>query len=214
MSITKKITTSVIFLGLLSSTALADHVHPASHESVGKFLAKIRAGYSAMDNSNSSSQNSTIAGSKLSGGYVGEVALGYHFAEHMAFEGSLGYNSAKLKITGAAPVNTSVSIVPATALLQYYFVPEATLSPYVGLGYSYQFAFGGSNGTSVSDGGGPVGQLGFDVLFDNVIGDTTMGLNFDLKYTYKASHNIKYSGQTLNNKVSTAAAAIGVTFEF
>ena len=217
MSIIKKITTSVIFLGLMSSTALADHVHPASHESVGKSLAKIRAGYSSMSNSTGSSVLDEDI--KVKGGFLGEVALGYHFAENVAFECSVGYNKAKLTFTGAP--DTAVNLIPVTALLQYYFVPEATLSPYVGAGYSYQIASGGSNGLSLASGGAPVGQLGFDVLFDNLIADNTVGLNFDLKYTYKARHNISYKAQSqsqtsfpLKNKVSTVAAAIGVVFQF
>ena len=215
MSKTKQITISVILLGLLSSTALADHSHPASHESIGKFLAKLRGGYSMMSSSAShNSSNSAITGSKLKGSYLGEVAIGYHFTEHMAVEGSVGYNQATLKINGAAPVNTKINIAPVTALVQYYFVPEATLSPYIGAGYSYQIAFGGSKGTSVSNGGGPVGQLGFDVLFDDMFGSNTLGFNFDLKYTYDAAHNIKFQNHQLKQKVSTVATAIGVTFEF
>jgi outer membrane protein W len=221
MSIIKKTATSIIFLGLFSSTALADYAHPASHETNGKFLAKVRAGYSSMTNNNDyPASNGSLT---LKGSYLGEVALGYHFGENMAFEGSLGYNSATLSFDNAGvSTKSTISFIPATALIQYYFVPEATLSPYVGLGYSQQFVTGTTTqntpSASVESGGGLVGQFGCDVLFDNVIGDTTMGLNFDFKYIYKAKHNLKLqtnSGSSaVTNKMSTATAAIGLTVEF
>ncbi len=216
MSITKKVTTSIIFLSLLSSTAFASPNHQASQKGVGKILVKLRGGYSAMSNSKSKQTNSAITGSKLKGSYLGELAIGYHITEHIAVEGSAGYNKASLKINGATPVSSKVNIIPATALLQYYFVPEATLSPYIGVGYSYQSTFGGAKAVSISNGGGPVGQLGFDILFDDMFGSNTVGLNFDIKYTHDASHNIKLKSNNskLKQKISTTAAAVGVTFEF
>jgi outer membrane protein W len=222
----KKLTIAAVFLGAISSTALADQIHPSSHFSEGLVSVKIRGGYMMVNDSTSNNANVSDT-FKFKNGFTGEAAIGYFITDHMAVEGSAGYGMTKMSVNNVpagttAPNKSSVGLIPITALLQYYFIPDATVSPYVGIGGSYQFATGGPSNFKVQSGAGLTGQIGFDVLFDDVWGLNTIGFNFDVKHTHDAQHNIKVSAPytntgnavTVKNKMSTTTAMAGIVFQF
>lgn len=201
MSITKKITVAAALVGLVASSAFADSAGAAA-DTAGKMVFKARAGYM---NTNLKHNYAAADGGNyvsLKNGYVGEVAMGYFFNDNIATEVSLGFGRAK--ITDNANKKKHLKVVPLTALVQYHIMPEASFSPYVGAGYSYQFVSGVTN---VKDAGAAVVQLGTDIAFND-----TMGFNIDLKHTFKADHKVKNT--TYKYKVATTTVMAGVTFPF
>ena len=208
----KRARIALVLASLVSTTALADGSHATTSASGGEdhLVLKVRAGWLGV-----SSKTKDVV--KFKNGYTGELALGYFFTDNIAVEGSVGYGRTKIRDSNVG--NKSVGIIPVSALVQYHFAPEASVSPYVGLGYSYQFISSGSvksaeGGTlKLKNGGGVVGQIGLDIPYND-----TMGFNIDAKYTYKAKHNFKATEDrgsfTIKNKLSTTAVTAGVTFSF
>jgi outer membrane protein len=209
MSILKKASTALVLVGLLSSSALADAHHPSSSNE-GKMVFKARLGYLNVQAKTSDLEPGDSL--KFKNGYTGDLALGYFFTDNIAVEGSVGYGRTKLKDVDFG--NKNINLIPLTATLQYHFMPEASVSPYVGLGYSYQFTNGSPTNTKIKNGGGVVGQVGLDIPFND-----TMAFNVDVKYTYRAQHNIKVTepgepAYTIKNKLTTTAVTVGVAFPF
>ncbi len=218
MSIVKKVSIALVVAGLVSSTALADASHhhgstatatatatAAANE--GKVVFKARVG--VLNVTDKSKDRTTNGEVKFKNGFIGEVAAGYFFTDNIAAEGSIGFGRTKLKDVDSSIKNKAINIIPITALIQYHFIPEAVVSPYVGLGYSYQILNGGPSGVKIKNGGGVVGQAGVDIPFND-----TMGFNIDAKYTYKAPHDYTVDGDKYKVKLSTVAITAGVTFPF
>ncbi|MEQ9116047.1 MAG: OmpW family outer membrane protein [Rickettsiales bacterium] len=199
-----------VVAGLLATSALTASAggKKESKPSYNDFVFKARLGY-AFNSDKIKNQTSTTK-HEFKNSYTGEIAGDYFFTPNVAVEASVGYMRGDLKRTATnANKKESVAIVPVTALAQYYFMPSAEVSPYVGLGYSYQFASGGPSGTKVDNGGGIVGQVGLDVPMND-----TFGLNLDVKHTYKASHDLKYSGTKYKAKLSSTTVMAGVILPF
>lgn len=204
----KTIGAAALIASLLASTAMADS---AGAPSEGKMNLKARLGYVA-NHTKVSGTNSLPSGSGLKNGFAGELAANYFVMSNVAIEGSIGYSKQKEKTTTTNSVATkgkSVTVVPLTALVQYHVMPEASVSPYVGLGYSYQIMSGGTSGLKYKNGGGIVGQLGADFAFND-----TMGFNFDVKHTFKAKHDVKIGNTTTKTKLDSTTVMAGVTFPF
>jgi outer membrane protein len=203
----KKVSLALVLASLVSTTALADGSHTATSSSGGEdhLVLKARAGWLG---SSTKIKDAGPLTATVENGYVGELALGYFFTDNIAVEGSVGYGRTKIKSSGLTESKT-IGIVPVSALVQYHFIPEAVVSPYVGVGYSYQFITGSPSEVKVKNGGGFVGQVGLDVPYND-----TMGFNIDAKYTYKAGHDLQTSSVTYKNTVSTTAVTAGVTFSF
>ncbi len=212
----KKISLALVLASLVSTTALADGSHATTSASGGEdhLVLKARAGW--LNSKATGTPTSTAvalaaaqgfdlnAETDTNNGYLGELALGYFFTDNIAAEASIGYGKF------STDSSDKLGVVPVALLAQYHFMPEAAVSPYVGVGYSYQFITNVPSGEKVSNGGGVVGQVGVDVPFNDSI-----GFNVDVKYTYKASHDISASNVTLvNSKISTTAVTAGVTFSF
>lgn len=211
----KKVSLALVLASLVSTTALADGSHATTSASGGEdhLVLKARAGWLNSKSSGSFTSTGEAAADLLGidpdsltsteNGYLGELALGYFFTDNIAAEVSIGYG----KSTNS---DNKLGVVPVALLAQYHFMPEAAVSPYVGVGYSYQFITNVPSGVKISNGGGVVGQVGLDIPYND-----TMGFNIDAKYTYKASHDISLGNVTLvNSKMSTTAVTAGVTFSF
>lgn len=192
---------------LASATIFSAHADSADVSGFDNrdFVLKARLGYLAASNK---INNSSTVTHKFKNGYTGDVALNYFFTENIAVEGSVGYARSKLDRTASGNNKSKqITFVPLTLLAQYNFMPGAKVSPYVGIGYSYQFVTGGPSGSKVKDGGGITGQIGADIPMNN-----TFGFNVDVKHTYKAKHNITYSGTKYKGKLSTTTVMAGVAF--
>jgi outer membrane protein len=209
MSIMKKTSIALVIAGLLSSTALADggHHHASGSTSrdtgktEGQAVVKIRGGYLHTNIKNKASAGYSSKHHKTThGGYAAELALGYFFTDNIALEGSVAYNKSALNL----------STIPLSLLVQYHFLPEASVSPYVGVGYSYKFVSSSPKNNKYENAGGVVGQVGLDIPYND-----TIGFNVEAKYTYQASHKAKVKGVKAGTaKSSTTAVTAGVTFSF
>lgn len=215
----KKIGAAALLASLLASTAMADS---AGAPSEGKMNLKARLGYmniSGDKNFSGTNTNGAFSGTvSQKNGSVVELAANYFVTNNIALEGSLGYARTKVSYrsvqgnTTKESSSNNVGIVPLTALVQYHIMPEASVSPYIGVGYSYQFMTGGSNFMQFKNGGSAVGQVGVDIAFND-----TMGFNIDVKHTLKAKHDIEKIqdvSMATKHKLSTTTVMVGVTFPF
>lgn len=191
----KKISLGLILASLVSTSALADGAH--KHESKDKeFVLKARAGWLHSQHTFGADEEKDQYNS-----YTGDLALDYFLTKNIALEVSVGYG----KVSGNG--DDKSTIIPVSALIQYHFMPESAVSPYIGAGYSYQF-IGKSTDAMLKGAGGGVGQLGLDIPYSDSI-----GFNIDVKYTYKAPHkNEQDSTGTVRDKISTTAVTAGVSF--
>ncbi len=201
----KKISLGLILASLVSTSALADGAH--KHESKDKeFVLKARAGWLHSQHKSEYTSSGVALGESNINHYIGEIALDYFFTKNIALEGSVGYGAID-KID-----NKTIKIIPVSALIQYHFMPESTISPYIGAGYSYQFPNNISN-MSLKSAGGVVGQLGLDIPYND-----TIGFNIDAKYTYNVNHKdtitVANTYVNVTNKVNTTAVTAGVSFTF
>ena len=218
----KTIGAAALIASLLASTAMADS---AGAPSEGKMNLKARLGYmhisggSNFSGADEDGDTGTITNS-LKNGPAAEIAMNYFVSNNIAIEGSLGFGRSKdqlaVSINGEVGEGTGkkkVNIIPLAAIVQYHFMPEASVSPYIGVGYSYQFITGGYKTLEHKNGGNAVGQVGVDFAFND-----TMGFNIDVKHILKTKHDSTFKdGEdsfTLKHKFSTTTVMAGVTFPF
>jgi outer membrane protein W len=244
------ITAILIIITSLPALA-ADVVKPTN-----KLVIKLRGGYmfSAYKGHLNYGQDLTLnnkfypnalinkADVKFHNGRIYEIAAGYFLTDNIAIEGSIGHKTIKISTETDSKADTialyvrahnksskAVDVIPITALIQYHFFPESSFRPYVGAGYSYRFMNGGADNISLKNGGGIVGQIGFDIPYNDLV-----GFNVDVKYTHRPSSDInvknvffmnpqkipqKYkdvlpSSKTLRLHPSTTAITAGLTFKF
>lgn len=204
MSIMKKIPAALVIAGLLASASFADSA--GADDAAGKMLLKVRAGL-AKTKGEWKFNDSTKNENKKKNGYGVEVAASYFFMNNVALEGSLGYTSAKVGLGEKSKDGTKdkLNVVPVTLLAQYHIMPDASFSPYVGAGYSYQF----SSTSNVKSAGAFVAQLGADMPFND-----TVGLNVDLKHAFDASHKVKKTDDVTKVETNTTSFMVGLTFPF
>ena len=212
----KTIGAAALIASLLASTAMADS---AGAPSEGKMNLKARLGYMSITGSGQYTGSLSQPGSKAvtdpklaqKNGAIVELAANYFVANNVALEGSIGYGRSReeAKDSTTSLAGKNLSIIPLTALVQYHIMPEASVSPYVGVGYSYQFMSGGSDTLKRKNGGNAVGQIGVDFAFND-----TMGFNIDVKHTLKTNHDVKIGSTTTKMKLATTTVMAGVTFPF
>jgi len=203
----KKASIALVLASLVSTTALADGAHssyvpsvPSSSGGEDHLVLKLRGGY--LD-TKFKSNNLNISKSKS--GYTAEAALSYFFTDNIALEGSVAFNSSKTG-QGAGKLN----MIPVSLLAQYHFMPEASVSPYVGVGYSYEFINKSPKFIKFENAGAIIGQVGLDIPYND-----TMGFNIDAKYAYQARHKVKFHGVKVGTvKTSPATISAGVIFAF
>jgi len=200
----KKASIALVLASLVSTTALADGVHspiPSASGGEDHLVLKARVGWlHTKDNGKKlgAEKNNTH------NGYLGELALGYFFTDNIAVEGSAGYGKISHKS------DYKLRVVPVSLLVQYHFMPEASVSPYAGIGYSYHFLTNVPKGIKMQNGGNVVGQVGLDIPYND-----TMGFNIDVKYTHQVPHKVKVGGVKVGTiKINQTAVAAGVTFGF
>jgi len=169
----------------------------------GSWLVRARATYMMVDNGNSHTFVDPAVG-ELSAAdkWLPEFDVTYFFTKNIAAELILTYpQQDNLSFANAAI--GSVKVLPPTLTFQYHFRPEATISPYLGVGVNYTI-YTGVNINAVTALGvnapidvdrhswGPAGQFGVDFRFAR-----GWLLNLDAKYIGMTADNVRITGGPL-----------------
>ena len=202
----KKLNIALI-AGVLATSSLVAAAHADKASTGSDLVLKARLGAFNIHNDLKKTPGSTSS-FKTNTGYMGEIAADFFVTKNIAIEGAIGYGRTKYKFSSPTPTGNGkhhLGLIPVTATLQYHFMPDASFSPYVGAGYSYQFV----SAKNIKNAGAPVAQIGADIPYNE-----TFGFNVDVKYAYKASHGIKNITGITKDKMSTLTGLVGVTFPF
>jgi outer membrane protein len=161
---------SAAALGVGADKALADDTANTGLKA-GDILVRLRALDVQPD---TSSTVSVIGGNaKITHDFVPEADVSYFITPHIALEEIAGITyhdvSDKGSALGRVPLG-SVRLLPPTLTVQYHFLPDSKINPYVGAGINYTFFYGvhGSTvpiiySTHYSDRFGEALQVGADV---------------------------------------------------
>ena len=140
--------------GLLAGTALAlvFLAGPgAMAKEQGDFLVRARAIAVVPDES---ATITPIGGNASIGNeYTGELDFSYFFTPHIAAELILATTKHSVNAvgTGIGDVDLGhVWLLPPTLTVQYHFMPESSISPYVGAGINYTIFYNANPGSVVS----------------------------------------------------------------
>jgi len=182
----------LLFTGLAAQAAM---------DIPGDWIVRVRGLY-IMPDDNSSTVRVPNGGAGIPGSSVGvsddvipELDVTYMFTKHWGTELILGTSSHSVNPKGANLTNAigtadiiNTDVLPPTLTLQYHFMPDSKIRPYVGFGVNYTLFYneevaGGLKVNApaahvhLSNSWGWAGQAGVDV-------DVTKGwfVNLDLKY--------------------------------
>ncbi len=150
---------------------------------------------------------------------VPELDITYFFTKNIAAELILA--TAKHRVTavdtdlGDVPVG-SVWLLPPTLTIQYHFMPDQQIRPYVGAGvnytkfYSSKAAGGAVTDVSYSDSFGPALQAGVDVMIDD-----HWSINLDVKKVWIATDASLNGGAIVaDTKINPWIAGVGAGYRF
>jgi len=161
----------------LAASALA--AAPAMAHEAGDILVKVGASYVAPKNDNGEILGN---GTKLS---IGENArpsftLTYMATQNIGVEllGALPFQH-DIRASGLGNIGKAKHL-PPTLSLQWHFLPESTIQPYVGVGVNYTRFFDEQSGLGklkIDDSWGIAGQIGVDVKLSD-----RWFLNADVRY--------------------------------
>jgi outer membrane protein len=107
----------------------------------------------------------------------------------------------------------SVDLLPPIFLLQYHFMPEAQIRPYVGVGFNYNHFYHYSGilqtvDTHIDNKVGVVAQVGMDYMLNK-----TLSLNVDLKYlAVKSDVHTSLGNDKLDLKATLLGVGLGYRF--
>jgi outer membrane protein W len=191
---------------LLISSAFALSAFTANAD-VNDLMLKARAGFLHTAEKVKTGSADTATTHNFKDGYVGELAINHFFDSVFGVEMSAGYGKTKFK--NNAGNSKSISFIPLTATFQVRH-NTGSVTPYLGLGYSYHMMSKGAGSTKIKNGGGVVAQAGLDFMTSD-----TFGWNLDVKHTLKAKHTItETGGEIFKNKMSTTTAMVGLVFKY
>jgi outer membrane protein len=183
----------------------------------GDWLVRVRGLY-IMPNDNSSTVRIPNGGAGLAGSSVGvgsdaipELDITYMFTKHWGTELILGTSSHSVNpkgtlataIGGADIINTD--ILPPTLTLQYHFMPDSHIRPYVGFGVNYTWFY-----NSDVAGGLKVGAPAAHVHLSNSWGWAGQaGVDVDINKSWFVNLDLKYIDMSTTAEFSNLAAGIG-----
>ena len=172
----------------------------------GPLLVRARVLNVSPDNGNSPNANV-----ELSSKVIPEVDISYFFSKNLAAELILTYPQEHDVKAGGTKIGT-LKELPPTLTVQYHFIPDGSVDPYVGVGLNY---------TLISDVKLPAGfdvdrssvgyalQAGFDYKFDK-----KWSFNVDVKYL-DIKTDVKLNGAKVTTlTVSPIVAGVGVGYRF
>lgn len=133
--------------------------------------------------------------------FVPELDISYFFTDRIAAELILGVTPHDVMAVGTAAGNVDlgdVTLLPPTLTLQYHFLPEGTIHPYVGAGINYTVFFNEDL---------PAGGIATSINYDNSFGLALQGgIDFDVNENWFFNVDVKYidinTDVTINNAIT------------
>lgn len=133
--------------------------------------------------------------------FVPELDISYFFTDRIAAELILGVTPHDVMAVGTAAGNVDlgdVTLLPPTLTLQYHFLPEGTIHPYVGAGINYTVFFNEDL---------PAGGIATSINYDNSFGFALQGgIDFDVNENWFFNVDVKYidinTDVTINNAIT------------
>ena len=187
--------------GLLAGTALALMclVGPeAMAKDQGDFLVRARAIGVVPDES---ATITPIGGNANVGNeYTGELDFSYFFTPHIATELILATTKHTVSATGTGIGDVdlgSVWLLPPTLTVQYHFMPDSSISPYVGAGVNYTFFYKEHPGAVVS------------ASYENAFG-VALQAGVDFEVGENMYFNLDVKKLWLNTKATYDAGELGI----
>ncbi|HUO22510.1 MAG TPA: OmpW family outer membrane protein [Caulobacteraceae bacterium] len=199
-----------------ATTAQADDFQP---EQAGHWMLNVRVtDVAPAANSSINTAAGAASGLKVqvSQSVVPTLGLNYFFTNNLAIEIIAGASDHTIKAQGPG-TNVAVHdtwVLPPVVALQYHFLPDQRISPYVGAGVNYMIFFAGQDKygfkVKVPDGFGGAVQGGVDVALSG-----RWSANVDVKKVFfrtDASINNGTLKSTVNLDPLVVSAGLGYRF--
>ncbi len=115
--------------------------------------------------------------------YIPELDFTYFFTKNIAAELILATTRHRVKVDGLADLG-SVRLLPPVLTLQYHFMPDSKISPYIGAGVNFTITFDEDKSSEItavnySNEFGYAFQIGVDYKIND-----RYSLNFDIKKVF------------------------------
>lgn len=169
--------------------------------------------------------SSTITGlggevTDISSQIVPELDISYFFSKHVSAELILATSKSNVTATGTAIGNVdlgSVWVLPPTLTLQYHFLPEKMINPYVGAGLNYTTFYNVDSGPvadsiDYSNSFGPALEIGADIMIDE-----NWMINLDVKQIFmqtNATVNVGADSYTTTVDINPVVYGVGIGYRF
>lgn len=200
---------------LMAGVLFAIPVAEAFAKEAGDFRVRLRGVAFITDTDGTT--NVLGGDAETSNDYIPELDFTYFFTKNIAAELILATtkHGVDVKNSTAGDLNLgTVRLLPPVLTLQYHFMPDQKISPYIGAGINYTIAFGESTGASVndvsySDEFGYAFQAGVDYEIDD-----KWSLNFDVKKVFVDTDISANGGSVTANDTELDPWVIGVGFGY
>lgn len=157
-------------------------------------------------------ESSSPAGLAVNNDAVAEIDITRFFTRNIAAELILGASSHEVHLGDASLGSTKV--LPPTLTLQYHFLPDGLIRPYVGAGLNYTHFYhtsgtGGLDDLDLTDSFGWAAQAGADYMLTD-----RASLNFDVKYI-NIETDVKSGGtKVFDLKINPWVIGVGAGYRF
>jgi len=151
---------------------------------------------------------------KVSNAITPEVDLTYFLTPNIATEIIAGTARHTLSHS-SGPTLGQTWILPPTVTVQYHFLPEEKFNPYLGVGLNYSIFYhenttGAFSDLNISNGFGPVAQVGFDYWINK-----NWGLNLDIKKIWlNVDASLNNGAVKADVDIDPWLAGVGVAYRF
>jgi outer membrane protein len=209
---TRKLLTKVLAGPLLAGAALLGGVvldaAPASALEAGDILVRLRGiGVIPTDESDGIRTDLTTSGLEAQPTGVPELDFTYMVTDNVGLELILATSPHDLDFTGVqSGIGTggTVWLLPPTLLVQYHFMADRSIRPYVGAGVNLTIAYGEDASQSlVTALGGPT-----NLKADNSIGWAVQaGVDIDLNDRWFFNLDVKYIAISVDVAITTPATS-------
>ncbi len=215
---TRRLLTKVLVGPLLAGAAvlggMAMDAAPALALEAGDILVRLRGiGVIPTDKSDGLQPNLTTSGLEAQPISVPELDFTYMVTDNIGLELILATSPHDLDVTGAlSSLNkgAEVWLLPPTLLVQYHFMADQWIRPYVGAGVNFTLTYGEDASTSLENAlGGPT-----KVRADNSIGWAVQaGVDIDLDDRWFFNIDVKYIAISVDATITTPATSGRLTTE-